>query len=125
MTTDEHYIVSPDKHLIQFDYAEQTVTLVDIKVNNDTAIDNKLIYGSVQGLKLDEDGKPIVGAVFGLFAKDETEFTEENALMTAVSGEDGVFIWGILVGTGDNDDEFKYSFVDWQKDGRSYRYEKN
>lgn len=93
LTTDEHYIVSPDKHLIQFDYAEQTVTLVDIKVNNDTAIDNKLIYGSVQGLKLDEDGKPIVGAVFGLFAKDETEFTEENALMTAVSGEDGVFIF--------------------------------
>lgn len=93
LTTDEHYIVSSDKHLIQFDYAEQTVTLVDIKVNNDTAIDNKLIYGSVQGLKLDEDGKPIVGAVFGLFAKDETEFTEENALMTAVSGEDGVFIF--------------------------------
>lgn len=93
LTTDEHYIVSPDKHLIQFDYAEQTVTLVDIKVNNDTAIDNKLIYGSVQGFKLDEDGKPIVGAVFGLFAKDETEFTEENALMTAVSGEDGVFIF--------------------------------
>ena len=93
LTTDEHYIVSSDKHLIQFDYAEQTVTLVDIKVNNDTAIDNKLIYGSVQGLKLDEDGKPIFGAVFGLFAKDETEFTEKNALMTAVSGEDGVFIF--------------------------------
>lgn len=63
MTTDEHYIVSPDKHLIQFDYAEQTVTLVDIKVNNDTAIDNKLIYGSVKGLKLDEDGKPVVGSL--------------------------------------------------------------
>ena len=91
MTTDKHYIVSSDKHLIQFDYAEQTVTLVEIKANNDTAIGNKLIYGSVKGLKLDEDGNPIVGAVFGLFAKDETEFTEENALMTAVSGEDGVF----------------------------------
>lgn len=91
MTTDKHYIVSPDKHLIQFDYAEQTVTLVEIKVNNDTAIDNKLIYGSVKGLKLDENGNAIVGAVFGLFVKDETEFTEENALMTAVSGEDGVF----------------------------------
>lgn len=91
ITTDKHYIVSPDKHLIQFDYAEQTVTLVEIKVNNDTAIDNKLIYGSVKGLKLDEDGNPIIGAVFGLFAKDETEFTEEKALMIAVSGEDGVF----------------------------------
>ncbi len=91
ITTNEHYILSSEKHLIQFDYAEQTVTLVEIKVNNDTAIKNNLIYGTVKGYKVDEGGNPIKGAVFGLFKNDETDFTEKNALMLATSGEDGIF----------------------------------
>ena len=52
---------------------------------------NELKYGSVSGMKLDENGKALPGAVFGLFRSDAAEFTEESALMTAASGEDGVF----------------------------------
>ena len=93
ITTDNHYIVSSQKFPIEFNYADQTVSTVEIKVDNGTEIKNKLIYGSLKGLKVNENGKPISGAVFGLFAKKETEFSEKNALMTAISGENGVFVF--------------------------------
>ena len=93
ITTDNHYIVSSQKFPIEFNYADQTVSTVEIKVDNGTEIKNKLIYGSLKGLKVDENGKPISGAVFGLFAKNETEFSEKNALMTAIGGENGVFVF--------------------------------
>lgn len=93
ITTDNHYIVSSQKFPIEFNYADQTVSTVEIKVDNGTEIKNKLIYGSLKVLKVDENGKPISGAVFGLFAKNETEFSEKNALMTAISGESGVFVF--------------------------------
>ncbi|MFR6024205.1 MAG: prealbumin-like fold domain-containing protein, partial [Oscillospiraceae bacterium] len=44
-------------------------------------------------MKLDENGKALSGALFGLFRSDAVEFTEEGALMTATSGEDGVFVF--------------------------------
>ena len=97
LTTDEHYILSSEKHLIQFDYAEQTITLVEIKVNNDTAIENNLIYGTVKGYKVDEDGNPIEGALFGLFKANETDFTEKNAIMLSTSGKDGIFTFKKVV----------------------------
>lgn len=134
VSTDKHYTVSPNKHLIQFDYAGQTVTFVDIKVNNGTAIENKLIYGNVKGLKVDESGEPVAGAVFGLFAKDETEFTVDKALMTSVSGKDGTFTfeqvvfgtWTVReVKTASEEyvlDETVY-FVDITEDGAFIEYE--
>lgn len=51
----------------------------------------KLIYGSVSGLKVDANDKPLSGAVMGLFAASETRFTKDTALLTAVSAEDGRF----------------------------------
>lgn len=93
ITTDNHYIISSQKFPIEFNYADQTVSTVEIEVDKGTEIKNKLIYGSLKGLKVDENGKPISGAVFGLFAKNETEFSEKNALMTAISGESGVFVF--------------------------------
>lgn len=48
--------------------------------------------------------------------------SDEQTCVTLV-GEDDVFIWGILVGPGD-DEQINYCLVDWKKDGRLYRYEK-
>ena len=45
------------------------------------------------GLKVDEDGFRIGGALFGLFSENETDFKEENALMTCLSNEIGVFLF--------------------------------
>lgn len=92
IATDSHYILSDEKYPVTFDYAGQDTALVEIKANGGEAIKNDILYGTVKGLKIDrETEKPIVGAKFGLFRSDETEFTAENALLTAESGEDGVF----------------------------------
>lgn len=99
-STDSHYILSDAKFPFEFSYAGQDIEIVEIAANNGEAIENHLKYGSVSGLKLDEDGKTIAGAKFGLFRNDETEYIEGNALMTAVSGENGVFRFdNIPVGT--------------------------
>lgn len=99
-TTDSHYLLSNAKFPFEFTYAGQNIETVEIAANNGEAIENYLKYGSVSGLKVDEDGNTIEGAKFGLFRNDETEYTEENALMTAVSGADGIFRFdNIPVGT--------------------------
>ena len=54
-------------------------------------IENDLIYGSVSGKKVDENGNALGGALIGLFHTDDGEFTKENALMTTASAEDGSF----------------------------------
>ncbi len=92
IATDNHYVLSDEKYPVTFDYAGQDTALVEIKANGGEAIKNDILYGSVKGLKIDrETEKPIVGARFGLFRSDETEFTAENALLIAESGEDGIF----------------------------------
>ena len=99
-STDSHYILCDTKFPFEFAYTGQNIEIVEIAANNGEAIENHLKYGSVSGLKLDEDGKTIAGAKFGLFRNSETEYTDENAMMTAVSDENGVFrLDNIPVGT--------------------------
>ena len=94
IATDNHYILSNEKYPVTFDYVGQDTALVEIKANGGEAIKNDILYGSVKGLKIDrETEKPIVGAKFGLFRSAETEFTAENALLIAESGEDGTFLF--------------------------------
>ena len=55
-------------------------------------VENKIIRGSIKGLKIDNETKEnIEGALFGLFGINETEFTEETAILTAESNEKGIF----------------------------------
>ena len=83
-----------------FEYAGQDTAVVKINANDGKAIENDLLYGSVSGKKVDEDGKVLAGAVIGLFRTDDGEFTKETALMTATSKEDGSFSFkGIPYGT--------------------------
>lgn len=91
LSTDGHYILSDEKYPIVFDYAGQDTALVEIKVNDGNPIGNDLIYGEIHGLKKDEDGNALGGAVIGLFKADCTEFTRESAILTATSAEDGGF----------------------------------
>ena len=91
LATDEHYQLSGEKYPVVFEYAGQEAATVVIAVNDGEPMENKLIYGSVSGKKVDENGEGLGGALIGLFKTDDVEFTEENALMTAVSGDDGSF----------------------------------
>lgn len=90
-SADEHYILSDEKYPFEFSYTGQDAAFVEIKANNGEAIRNELIYGEIHGLKKDDSGNALGGAVIGLFKPDCTEFTAENALMTATSAEDGSF----------------------------------
>ena len=113
IATDEHYILSDTQYpftfeyagqdtldpalkngtdgVFTFEYAGQDTETVEIKVNDGKPIENKLIYGSVSGKKIDENGEALGGALIGIFKADETEFTKEHSIMTATSEKDGSF----------------------------------
>lgn len=94
LATDSHYKLSDTKYPVTFGYADQDTAVVKIAVNDGNAVENKLIYGSVSGKKVDENGSALGGALIGLFRTDDGEFTKENALMTTTSAEDGSFSFG-------------------------------
>lgn len=92
IATDVHYILSDTKYEFDTEYQGQDIKVIDIKINNDKAIENNLIYGSVKGLKIDRETQEVIkGATFGLFKSDTTELTEENAILTVVTDESGIF----------------------------------
>ena len=91
IATDEHYVLSDTKYPVVFEYAGQDTATVEIKVNDGKEIKNELIYGSVSGKKIDENGEALEGAVIGIFKAEETEFTKDTALMTTTSAKDGSF----------------------------------
>lgn len=94
IATDAHYILSDTKYEFDTEYQGQDIKVIDIKINNDKAIENNLIYGSVKGLKVDRETQEVIkGATFGLFKSDTTEFTEDKAILTAIADEDGVFVF--------------------------------
>lgn len=94
IATDKHYILSDTKYEFDTEYQGQDVKVIDIKVNNGEVIKNNLIYGSVKGLKIDRETQEVIkGATFGLFKSDTTEFTEDKAILTAVTDENGVFVF--------------------------------
>lgn len=92
ISTGNHYILSDKKYPIVFEYAGQDTATVHISVNDGEPIENEIIYGTIQGLRIDsETGENITGALFGLFSITETEFTEETAILTSESNEEGIF----------------------------------
>ena len=94
IATDAHYILSDTKYEFDTEYQGQDVKVIDIKVNNDKTIENNLIYGSVKGLKIDRETQEVIkGATFGLFKSNTTEFTKDYAILTAVTDENGVFVF--------------------------------
>ena len=80
-------------------YVEVTPQNVRIAWNEVTkqTVENRLVRGSIRGIKVGEADKSLSGAVFGLFAEGITEFTKENALSTAVSDASGAFDFADVV----------------------------
>lgn len=49
---------------------------------------------------------------------------EDDQTIITLVDKNGIFIWSIIMNScGDNDEDLRYCFVDWKKDGKSYRYE--
>ena len=78
--TATRYVI-PDRQTTEIRWNEVT----------EASFENKLVRGSIIGKKVDEYGNTISGALFGLYHEGTTEFTEENAAMTALSDDSGIF----------------------------------
>ena len=75
LETDGHYILSNEQYL-----------------SGDT-VKNKIIRGSIEGLKTDPNGRVLRGAVIGLFYPFETEFSKDTAIETFETDEAGRFLF--------------------------------
>jgi uncharacterized surface anchored protein len=91
IATNAAYLISSEKYPVVFEYAGQDTAVVSVSVKGGEAIENEIVYGSVEGKKLDEDGKGLGGAVMGIFKPGTSEFTRETAVSIAVSAENGSF----------------------------------
>lgn len=60
--------------------------------------------------------------VAAMDAANRKSVSDDQQTVVTLVGADNVFIWGILMGPGE-DDMIQYNLVDWKKDGHSYRYE--
>lgn len=70
---------------------EVTITIDGETIN--ISFENKYIRSDIKGYKVDEDGKSVQGALFGLFTAEETDFTADNAILTVQSDDEGVFFF--------------------------------
>ena len=77
LSTDSHYLLNGETFPFNFEYGGPSVAVVEITANDGEAITNELIRGEIHGLKTDENGAGLGGAVIGLFKSEETEFTAE------------------------------------------------
>lgn len=91
LSTDGHYLLDGAEYPVVFEYTGQTTALVEIKANDGKPIQNELIRGEIKGMKKDDAGKGLGGALMGLFRGAETEFSADTAILTATSAEDGSF----------------------------------
>lgn len=89
---------------------------------------SEAIFEEVENMSYDEikQYEHIESFVVAIMDATNQYFNEDDAdtLITLV-GENDVFIWSILIGSEGDNDRIRYAFVDWLKDGRKYRYEKN
>ncbi len=83
----EHLVLSDETIPVTISQQDQLIEITVV---------NEIIKGSVEGVKTDDKNTPIEGVVFGLFASDTTEFTEENAIMLSTSDKDGLFSFADL-----------------------------
>lgn len=91
IATDSHYILSDKKWPLKFEYAGQGIAYVSLHGNSAHRVQNTLKRGVIAGSKVDEDGLLLAGAKFGLFFPDETSFSEDTAIQTAISATNGDF----------------------------------
>ena len=75
IATDEHYLLD-----------ESPVT------NGDT-VTNRIIRGQIEGIKTDESGRPLSGALIGLFYPFETVFDTDTAIAICETDGNGEFVF--------------------------------
>lgn len=86
---------------------------------NDNILFANYLNMTYDEMKLQEDLEDFV--VANINAVDMIVFDDNDQMIITLVGDDDIFIWSVIIGTVE--DELRYSLVDWQKDGKKYRYE--
>lgn len=90
--------------------------------------DENLVFENVANMSYDELKTYENVEEFIICVMDATNvhFNESDAqtIVTLIDKND-VFIWSIIIGSNEENDDLRYVFVDWKKDGKSYRYGKD
>ena len=94
IATDEHYILNGEKYLVNFEYMGQDMAKVSVDCGQ---LVNELKRGTVKGIKVNESDEPLENALFGLFNTNCTEFTVDDAILTAKSDKQGKFEFSEVV----------------------------
>ena len=108
--TNSQHVLNDTQYPVVFACQGQDVAVVSVAVNEGKAVENELIRGDVEGIKLGEQqgepsgdakkegkepdpyaGRRLAGALIGLFRPEDEKMTRETALMTTRSAEDGSF----------------------------------
>ena len=84
----EGYVLTSETFPVSIEENGQVIT---VKIHNEK------IRGTIEGVKVGKSDEPLAGAVIGLFANGESEFTAENALATVTTEKDGKFIFKDIV----------------------------
>ena len=82
-------LACPEQYVLSEEIIEVTISEQDQVI--ELKVVNEIIYGCVEGLKVDDKENPVSGALFGLFKADETVFSAETALALSESSEKGLF----------------------------------
>ena len=99
IATDNHYILSDKKYPFTVNYTNQNEAEITAVINDGKDIENNLKRARIEGIKSGDNGELLKDAVIGLFKEGITEFTEDNALLTTVTDENGKFAFeNIVVG---------------------------
>ena len=87
--------------------------------NNKNAVFEHYLNMDYDTMKSQEDLDDFVVAIMEA-SNSDIKGKDDQTIVTLI-GEDDIFIWSIIMGSGEND-EIRYSLVDWKKDGHMYRY---
>lgn len=90
-----------------------------------TASDESIMFKDIMEMSYDEmktydSLEEFVACVMDVTNKHFND-GDKQTCVTLVDDE-GVFIWGIIIGPGDNEGDLRYVLIDWRKDKKRYKY---
>ena len=109
------------KNYFAIERNQQCVDHVVIHDNEGNILFEDLMNMSYEEIKNYEDLDAFV--VCFMDATNKYFGTSDEQTCVVLVGEDDVFIWGFIVGPGEEDGDIHYVLVDWKKDGKQYRYQ--
>lgn len=77
---------------------------------------------SYEDLKAYEHLESFVDCIMSV--SDKSFDIDSSQTVVTLVGDDDVFIWSVIMAK-DGNDSIRYVLVDWKKDGKQYRYQKD